>query len=230
MIRKSFTVLAKTSYLLLSGIALYLLAVAILPYIPVNTSTPKQDDITLYVMSNGVHTDIVCPIYTENLNWSEWVPFENTKSQRSDFTHVAFGWGDKGFYLNTPTWADLKFSTAFNAAFWLGEAAMHVTFYPTPKEDLHCRKLTLSREHYEKLTRYIKDSFTLENGLPILIPTDQVYGRQDAFYEARGSYNLFFTCNTWTNTALKQSHQKAAFWTATDWGILHHYPLSDSDK
>lgn len=230
MIRTTLTTLAKISYLLLSGIALYLLAVAVLPYIPVNTSTPKQNDITIYVMSNGVHTDIVCPIYTEYYNWSEWVPFEHTRSQRSDFTHVAFGWGDKGFYLNTPTWAELKFSTAFQAAFWLGEAAMHVTFYHTPKENQHCRAISISQEDYELLSLRIRYYFKTEEYHPILIPTDQVYGNNDAFYEAKSTYNLFFTCNTWTNEILKKSNQKAAFWTATDWGILHHYPISNPNK
>lgn len=225
MIKKSLSTLAQIAYGLLLTIAIYLFAVALLPYIPVNRSIKNQNDITIYIMSNGVHTDIVCPIETQNHNWTNWVPFENTKSQRSDFTHVAFGWGDKGFYLNTPTWADLTFSTAFKAAFWMGEAAMHVTYYYTPKENLYCKAIKISQDDYELLSLMIKNYFKIEEKYPILIPTDQVYGNNDAFYEAKSTYNLFFTCNTWTNEILKKSNQKAAFWTATDWGILHHYPM-----
>ena len=53
---------------------------------------------------------------------------ENTKSKDSTAEYLAFGWGDKGFYLDTPEWSDLKASTAFKAAFALGNSAMHTTF------------------------------------------------------------------------------------------------------
>ena len=55
------------------------------------------------------------------------------------------------------------------------------------------------------------------------IETDAVYGNHDIFYEAKGSYNLFYTCNTWTNSALKAANQKASLWTVYDKGILYHY-------
>lgn len=51
------------------------------------------------------------------MDWSQKIPFSQTKGKSTDFNYIAFGWGDKGFYLDTPTWADLKFSTAFKAAF-----------------------------------------------------------------------------------------------------------------
>jgi hypothetical protein len=50
-----------------------------------------------------------------------------------------------------------------------------------------------------------------------------VYGDNDAFYEAIGSYNLFKTCNTWTNNALKSCGQKACFWTPFESGIFYQY-------
>jgi hypothetical protein len=70
---------------------------------------------------------------------------------------------------------------------------------------------------------YISNSFQSDSGEFLKIETDAVYGKNDAFYEAKGSYSLFHTCNTWTNNALKSANQKAALWTATDKGILSHY-------
>ena len=55
------------------------------------------------------------------------------------------------------------------------------------------------------------------------INTDAVYGKNDAFYEANGSYSLFHTCNTWANNGLKACGQKACFWTPFDSGIFYHY-------
>jgi len=222
-LKKAFKILLKTILTLLGLVLLYGLAVVVMPLISVNSTKSQPEEITIYILTNGVHTDIVCPIESEIINWNEIVPFENTLSQRNDFEYVAFGWGDKGFYLDTPTWADLKFSTAFKATFWLGDSAMHVTFYNNLKEGEDCKKIVISKENYKLLVDYIKNSFDYQNNKIILIPTDMVYGTNDAFYDAKRSYNLFFTCNTWANNALKQTNQKAAFWTATDKGIFRHY-------
>lgn len=43
----------------------------------------------------------------------------------------------------------------------------------------------------------------------IFIPTDAVYGINDAFYDAKGKYSFFETCNTWANDGLKEAGQKA---------------------
>ena len=100
---------------------------------------------------------------------------------------------------------------------------MHVTFYRNPVENESCKKLTISKENYQLLVNYIKDSFDYENDKTVLIPTEMVYGDNDSFYDAKRTYNIFFTCNTWANSALKAANQKAALWTATDKGIFRQY-------
>jgi uncharacterized protein (TIGR02117 family) len=202
---------------------LYGLAVVTLPLIQVNQSMEQEKEIEIYILTNGVHTDIVCPMRNDIMDWSTMIPLENTISKQTDYQLASFGWGDKGFYLETPTWADLKFSTAFEAAFWLGETAMHVTFYRSLQESESCKKLKISRENYQLLVEYIKNSFELKNEKLKFIETDMVYGQNDSFYDALGTYNIFFTCNTWANSALKEANQKAALWTATDSGIFRQY-------
>ena len=174
-------------------------------------------------MTNGIHTDIVVPVKSEAIDWSTFVPFSHTKSKK-EYKYIAFGWGDKGFYLDTSEWKDLKFSTAFNAAFWLGDSAIHTTFYDNMTIDDNCKKVDLSVEEYQKLIVYIKQSFDLDlNNKVELIKTDAVYGDSDSFYEAKGSYSLFFTCNTWAASALKAANKEAPLWTATQQGIFRHY-------
>ena len=68
---------------------------------------------------------------------------------------------------------------------------------------------------------YISDSF--RNPLQPEWIEGHSYGQKDAFYEAKGSYSLFYTCNTWANNALKAANQKASLWTVYDKGIFCHY-------
>lgn len=208
-------------------IVVYLLAAYVLSRISVTGDEAKTKDVTIYILTNGVHTDLVVPVQTEVINWNQFVDVNHTKGKDTTATYVAFGWGDKGFYLETPTWADLKVSTAFRAAFSLSTSAIHATFYKRLKENDSCKKILMSREQYEMLVQYIQGSFQLTaDGKAIHIETTANYDTDDAFYEATGSYNLFHTCNTWANNGLKACGQKACLWTPFDTGIFYHYANS----
>ncbi|WP_370896053.1 TIGR02117 family protein [Chryseobacterium gossypii] len=223
--KKMLIFLLKILGIIAGVIVLYVMLGFLLPFIEI----PAKDDgqkkeIPIYIFTNGVHTDIVMPVKNDLQDWSVKIPFANTRSQRTNYKYVGIGWGDKGFYLDTPTWADLKFLTAFKAAFWLSDSAMHCTYYDEMKEGTDCIKIMISKEQYRKLVRFVENKFDRDpNGDFILIPTNAVYGNDDAFYDAKGKYNFLYTCNTWTNDALKAAGQKAAFWTPSDYGIFLHY-------
>ena len=73
------------------------------------------------------------------------------------------------------------------------------------------------------LIDFIENSFQRnENGALVQIQGLQYYA-YDCFYEATPSFNLFFTCNTWTNKCLKKAGLKACLWTPYDKGILYQY-------
>ncbi len=215
----------KTIGIILGIVVLYVLLALTLPLIEVSAKNDgEKKEIPIYIYTNGVHTDIVMPVKNDLYDWGSKIPFANTKSKKTDYNYVGIGWGDKGFYLDTPTWADLKFSTAFNAAFWLSESAMHCSYYKTMTEADDCKKIMISRNQYKDLVKFVDAKFDRDqNGNFILIPTNAVYSDNDAFYDATGRYSFLNTCNTWTNDALKSAGQKAALWTPTDFGIFQHY-------
>lgn len=210
---------------LLLFIILYGIAAFSLPYIPVNSDFVqcKANAVEIYILTNGVHTDLVLPLKNENKNWALTVNPADTKSGSTRANLVAFGWGDKGFYLETPTWAELKFKTAFKAAFGLSTSAMHVTFYEKLNESQSCKKICISRECYKKICLYIEESFDIDNKGNYIQIKNASYGLDDSFYEAKGTYNLFHTCNTWANNGLKACNLKACLWTPFDKGIFYQY-------
>lgn len=224
-VKKIFINLLKTVGIILGVLLVYVIFALALPLIPVGaekTTEPKTHEI--FILTNGVHTDLVVPVKSNVIDWSREIPFSDTKSKKSGFKYLAVGWGDKGFYLDTPTWADLKFSTAFKAAFWLSESAMHCTFYDKMTVGEDCRRIMVTEKQYRNLTQFIRSKFDRDaSGKVIKVPTDAVYGNNDTFYDAQGRYSFLNSCNTWTNNGLKAAGQKAALWTATDFGIFRHY-------
>lgn len=192
-------------------ILLYLLSAWILSGISVEEKPNGIDEISMYILSNGVHTDLVMPTKSELIDWSQKIKFEHSRTADSTYKYVAMGWGDKGFYLETPTWGDLKTSTAFKAATGLSTTAMHVTYHKDMMISETCKLIKISKEEYAQLIYYIHSSFEQDKeGNYFKIDTDANYGDTDAFYEANGSYSMLTTCNTWANNGLKASGQKAA--------------------
>ena len=209
---------------IVGAVALYLVASVGLSAVPVGQrGQPTADAVEVYVLSNGVHTDLVVPVRNAQMDWSRQIRYADTPAADSSMQYVGFGWGDKGFYLETPTWAELKVSTAFRAMFWLGESAMHVTFHHRPTESPNCVRLYLSPAQYSLLIDFIRDSFDYDAQSQVFHIQGHSYGQYDAFYEARRTYNLFYTCNSWANEGLKAAGQRAAFWTPFDAGIFWHY-------
>ncbi|QQR87654.1 MAG: TIGR02117 family protein [Flavobacteriales bacterium] len=223
-VRRLIRWLALLLLTLLAFAALYGLAMVLLPLVGSNTDyTAPPTGHTIYLHSNGVHTDIVLPVRTETKDWSRTFPFANTSSGDSTFTHIGIGWGDKGFYLETKEWADLKASTAVKAAFGLSGSALHVTYQNAPDVGEDCRAVVVNDSTLHLLVQRIEAGFVKNSDDAPQWIAERYYGEHDAFYEGTGRYGLFHTCNTWTNSTLKECGLPAALWTATAGGVLRQY-------
>jgi uncharacterized protein (TIGR02117 family) len=224
LLRKVPRIVLKFIIGFIAFILLYLLLAYVLGHISVGKSSKKSaNTIEVHLINNGMHTDIVMPIKTKYKDWGHTFPLENTKAKDTLVKLVSVGWGDKGFYLHTPQWSELKFSTAFKAAFWLSSAAMHVTYYREIPDHVEHVRFYMTPKEYRQLIHYIERSLLKRRHRSIHIPTNAVYGDNDAFYEAKGSYSFLHTCNTWVNSALKSCGHKASVWTPFTSGIFYHY-------
>lgn len=222
IILKTLKYLAYSILGLAAFLLLYLLSAVVLSRIEVNTQEVATEGETIWVLSNGAHTDIIMPVKNGLFDWQNIVSQQDTRG-KGQSPYIALGWGCRKFYLETPTWADLKFTTAFQAVTGQGGTLMHATFYNEIPTDEQSVSLLLSAAQYRQLVTHIAQTFVLQEGRGVLVPTDAVYGDTDAFYEAKGHYQLFFTCNTWTNKMLKNSGIRACVWTPFASGVMRNY-------
>ncbi|MFA5713943.1 MAG: TIGR02117 family protein [Bacteroidales bacterium] len=189
--------------------------------IVIGAEIENREGVVLYLISNGKHTDIALPVKNGTKDWSELFPYSLLRTKDTLFTHIAFGWGDQGFFLDMPTWDDLTFKLAFNALFWLNKTAMHVTYHKEPTVGELCRKLEIGEQQYLQLVEFIEKKFKRgPEGSFIKIETDAHYGTNDTFWEANGRYSLLYSCNSWTNSALKTIGEKHLLWTFFDKPLL----------
>lgn len=221
MIQKALRWGVKLLVALLLVVAGYLAVAVVLSLLPANADAVEQGEVNIYIRTNGVHLELVVPLRNEMRDWTDFLTVDEVVA--SQVRLVSFGWGDRNFFLKTPQWSDLTLNTAVKALLVNSPSAMHVDFYRGLTTNENCRGISIGREQYQSIVAYVENSFARNvDGQPIRIEGFQ-YSAIDAFYEATGSYNLFYTSNTWTNQCLKEAGLKASVWTPFDKGTLFHY-------
>jgi len=212
-------VITKIVFLIIVSVLIYLLSAFILSLIPVNTSYKQAKTGTeVFISTNGVHTNIVLPLKNNQFDWTKYLKTSEGNK------YLAFGWGDRAFYINTPSWKDLKFTTAFKAAFLPTKTIIQVSgYHQAPKENNNMVKLILNEEQFIKLSNYVLQSFKEDKKNQIIeIRPNKNYYFRVKFYPAKGTYSIFKTCNNWTNKGLKQAGIKNALWAPFDKSVMYH--------
>jgi uncharacterized protein (TIGR02117 family) len=196
-------------------------------------NSASEPGVDIWVLSNGVHTDIVLPLapmrgatqvvadqnaLNQAPNWRTMLP---PAIATDAFDAIAIGWGDREFYLNTPSWAELKISTAARALFAQNASLVHVQ-YLTRAQLKGAITLRLSAANYQRLAQFILRTAALKNGVGHSIGAH--YNDDDAFFEANGAYSAFNTCNSWTGRALRTAGVKVSRWTPFPWLVTWYLP------
>lgn len=204
---------------------------------------PAAAGITIYLRNNGIHTDFILPVSAAGIDWRTEFPgthfappakplaifslaleAEVPPDRNPRATHIAFGWGDQGFYFDTPTWSDLSVRVALRALGGFGESVMHVEYMPAPAPGDHVRRLTLSDAQYVRLARYIRTSFSDDPSGRARPFFGRGYAMHDAFYAAKGSFSLFNTCNEWVRRGLSDAGVRTPIWAPLHHAIFAHVP------
>lgn len=178
--------------------------------------TANEANKTIYLHTNGVHLDIAINKDDINPQLLQDIKLHDSKSQ-----YLSFGWGEKKFYLNTPTWEDVTVETAVIALFQNSESLVHLTHYQAPSADWVA--VQVSDAEFNKMSDYLNQTFKTDASGHKVLLVNSGYGDYDDFYQANGSYTLFNTCNTWANAGFKHSGLKASYWTPFDFGLLNKY-------
>ncbi|MEO9132819.1 MAG: TIGR02117 family protein [Sphingomonas sp.] len=175
-----------------------------------------QSGVRIYVESNGIHTGLVLPVTAAGVDWRDLLRPEDVRDPRyATYNHVSIGWGERTFYLETPTWGDVRLKTVTAAAIGSDRTVMHVGHVPEPHvvagDEADIRAITLRPEEYRRLADFIHASFKAEGEER---PVHQYgYDVYDSFYDARGHYSAITTCNAWTGDALRHAGVRVGAWT-----------------
>ena len=176
---------------------------------PAQASGPKLHRIL--VLSNPIHTDIAIPLDAAVRETFAFLGRDGMPVDDPDVRYLVFGWGGRAFYIETPTWADLKLMPLAKGL-TADRAAMHIDVAATITEPHPAvAGHDIGDAEFARLVGYIRNSFRGEQGRPIVIP-GAGYGEYDRFYEAQGTFTALIGCNTWTAGGLREAGLRTGWW------------------
>lgn len=204
---------------LLLFLAAYAVAGLIGGAVPVNAGwRPPARGVRIYVESNGVHTGLVVPKVAGGVDWRPLVRPEHLADPRHGaHPYLSFGWGERAFYLETATWADVRLATVLAAAVGSDRTLVHVDHMPEPRPGVEVRAITLRPDEYRRLADHIRGTFADRPR------RYRGYGSYDAFYDARGRYSMRRTCNAWTGEGLAKAGVRVGRWTPFPVTVLNWF-------
>ncbi|PAQ12327.1 TIGR02117 family protein [Mesorhizobium temperatum] len=165
----------------------------------------------ILVLKNPIHTDIAIPVDDDVRKRFHFLVDGGIPADMAGVRYIVFGWGGRAFYLETPTWSELKVVPVMKAL-TLDASVMHVDVAGNivePHPDV--AGFDISEERFAALLDFIAASFQQGPNGPILIE-NAAYPRFDRFYEANGHFNALVGCNTWTAAALRIAGLRTGWW------------------
>jgi uncharacterized protein (TIGR02117 family) len=165
----------------------------------------------ILVLKNPIHTDIAVPLDDGVRRRFSFLADAALPIEAPEARYITFGWGGRAFYLETPTWSQLKAGPVLKAL-TLDASVMHVDLAGAIKEPHpDVAGFDIDEQHFSTLLDYIAASFQQGPEGPVVIE-NAGYSTYDRFYEANGHFNALVGCNTWTAAGLRIAGLRTGWW------------------
>ncbi|MCL6434170.1 MAG: TIGR02117 family protein [Leptolyngbyaceae cyanobacterium HOT.MB2.61] len=189
-----------------------------------NLRRSEDCDLKIYVSGGLMHTNLIVPVQTVVFDWEKYLDLEEIGNRPADdYRYLQFGWGDRIFYMETPSWAEMSIPSALRALFLQNPSAMFVKGHSTipryPGEELKC--ISLGHDDYLAMMQFIESSFQADSqGRKLRLGSGQ--DGESGFYAAKDKYSMFKTCNSWTADALRAANVNTPLWGGLAPAVMFH--------
>lgn len=198
----------------LAALALFSALAIVAGAVPLGSGSaqPGERNVTIYVASNGFHSDIVLPTVSEGRDWRPLLAASPLTEPYRDAPWVAFGWGAETAYTELGTLADLSLglilkSTAFD------RSVVHVQPVAAVRTGTDLRSFTISEASYRGLVDHVEASLQLDEVGGPMILAGVSHGNGDAFLRGRDRFWLLRSCNVWVGEGLRKAGLPIGLWT-----------------
>ncbi len=207
-----------------SVLALYFLAALIGAVIPGSGFRASGEDVVeVHLIRGPIHYDFLIPLTAEtrerlgDLN-DAGVPLDGPRAQG-----LLIGWGAQEFYTTTGTYSDVALGAVFKGL--AGDrSVLRTDVVGRLPTDLDLPGIRMNPEQFARFLNAIEASFA-RSDQGRLVPLNATgFSATDRFFAARGTFNLFQTCNVWIGQILRAAEVRFGLWVPLPYSVtLSHW-------
>lgn len=203
-------------------IGLYFLAALVGSAIPANSGwRAAESGIPLFVETNGVHVSLIVPMAAAGEDLSDLIRPDHLDDPDLYGTHAMIGWGHRGVYRNARTWGDVRSGDIGSAIIGSKDTTLHIYHLTDPRPAPHRKRFLVSERQYRSIIASIRSTFRLDpNGQSRAYPA---YAPDNLFYDSKGHYSAYTTCNEWTGKVLRKAGVAMGIWTPMPGGVMRWF-------
>jgi len=161
----------------------------------------ESKDNKIFIVKDSIHSDFV-------FHSSDWNSIFITEKK-----YIMIGWGDRGIFLETKTWPELKLDNVMRAFFGLNDSVIRIKFLDRLPECYQTSKI--DKRQFEYLKNYIMSSFLDFQE----IKKEDDYCEDGCYYRSKLKYNCINTCNNWVNTGLYKAKLTTRTWAPLSFNV-----------
>ncbi|MFN3210380.1 MAG: DUF2459 domain-containing protein [Roseovarius sp.] len=206
---------------LVAVVCTYLLAAIAGALIPGPLSLPPSAEdgppVEIRLVAGPIHYDFLLPLTHRTREGLGMLKEAGLPLQEPQARWLVIGWGSRAFYTHEGSYGDVPAATLWRAV--TGDAAVlrADVIGPLPS-DFEAPVLRLTQAQYSALLTAIADDLNRDANAARAL-TVRGFTDSDMLFEARGSFHIFRTCNTWIARTLRRAGVPFGFWTPTPYAV-----------
>ncbi len=175
----------------------------------------------VYLINGPIHYDFALPLNDDvrtALSALNYAALDDADAQT-----LIIGWGAHTFYTTIGSYSDVSGSAVWRGIF--GDASvMRVDVTGHVPENHSLPRILLTDLEYQRFLQALADSFADTTPSP-----QSGHTATDAFFPAKGTFNILQTCNVWVGQILRRSGVPFGIWTPLPLSVTLSHRLHHSD-
>lgn len=210
--------LLRSTGIVLSAVAVIVVAALVAGmFVPRPLRAPQADGTAdgreILLLGDVIHTDIALPADPDVLERFAFLAHDGLPLDEPGLRWILAGWGSRSFYIETPTWADLRAGPTLRA-FTLDSSALHLELAGEIDPSAgNVQRIRLDEDAFQRVLDGVLSTLDTDGQGDARLIESAAYGYFDQFYEAEGAFNAVFAgCNQWAGEILREGGLRTGWW------------------
>lgn len=210
-------------------VLMYVLAAVIGAVIPApGTQATGDDTVEIHLVKGPIHYDFLVPLTPLARARLDDLQTSGVRVDQPHAQWLLVGWGARGFYTTTGSYSDVTFGAVLKGL--TGDrAVLRVDAVGPLRQDIQVPSIRLSQAQFEMFLSTVLDSFARTDQGQLIPMNVAGFTSTDQFFEAKGRFNVFSTCNVWIGETLRAAQVRFGVWVPLPYSVTLSRWLYQSD-